>query len=190
MACKIAKLKPIFKKGSKTDPKNYRPILLLPLVSKIFEKIIHDQTIAYLNENNILFRYQSGFRKNHSTDFALSFLSDKILKSFGRGLYTGMILIDLQKAFDTINHDILLKKMDCVGFVPNVIKWFECYLSKRTFVVNINDKFSNPGNLLCGVPQGSILGPMLFLLYVNDMKQAIQSELFLYADNSCIFFST
>ena len=114
--CKLAKLKPLYKKGSKTDPKNYRPISLLPIVSKIIEKIIHDQTMEYLTDNKILYRYQSGFRKNHSTDTCLSYLTDKILTGFDSGLLTGKIFIDLQKTFDTINNDILLKKMSLTGF--------------------------------------------------------------------------
>ena len=105
-ACKIAKLKPLFKKGSKTNPSNYRPISLLPLISKVIEKLIHEQTSTFLSKNEILYNYQSGFRKNHSTDSFLTFLYDKILKGFDEGLMTGMILIDLQKAFDTIDHDI------------------------------------------------------------------------------------
>ena len=139
-----------------------------------------------LSKNDVLFKYQSGFRTNHSTDFALSFLSDKILRGFDNGFLTGMILIDLQKAFDTIDHEILFQKMTHIGFSMEVIKWFKSYLSKRTFAVSINDKTSSYGDLKCGVPQGSILGPLLFLLYVNDMKQAIKGDLLLYADDSCI----
>ena len=186
--CKIAKLKPIFKKGTITDPKNYRPISLLPLLSKVIEKVVHDQTQDFLSENKLLFEYQSGFRTNHSTEFALTFLSDKILQGFDNGLLTGMILIDLQKAFDTIDHEILFQKMVQIKFSKEVISWFKCYLSNRTFLVSINDKLSNRGYLKCGVPQGSILGPLLFLLYVNDMKQAIKSDLLLYADDSCILY--
>ena len=111
--CKIAKIKPIFKKGSKTDPGNYRPISLLPLISKIFERVIHDQLQSYLNDKKILYKLQSGFRPNFSTDSCLSYLHDKILKGFDCGKYTGMILIDLQKAFDTIDHEILLNKLGC-----------------------------------------------------------------------------
>ena len=140
--CKLAKLKPLYKKGSKTDPKNYRPISLLPIVSKIIEKIIHDQTMEYLTDNKILYRYQSGFRKNHSTDTCLSYLTDKILTGFDSGLLTGMILIDLQKAFDTINHDILLKKMSLAGFSCQSITWFKSYLSSRRFQVIIKNKYS------------------------------------------------
>ena len=97
------------------DPSNYRPILLLRLISKIFEKAVHDQMIDYLAQYNILYKYQSGFRTKHSTDLCLSYLNDKILKGFDNGLFTGMILIDLQKAFDTIDHNILLEKLKATG---------------------------------------------------------------------------
>ena len=160
--CKIAKLKPLYKKDSKTDPKSYRPVSLLPLVSKVIEKVIHNQTEIFLNKNKILYKYQSGFRKSFSTNSCLTLLTDKINKGFESGKYTGLILIDLQKAFDTIDHEILLKKMGCIGFSEKVISWFESYLSGRTFKVNIDKKFSDPGNLTCGIPQGSILGPLLF----------------------------
>ena len=167
--CKIAKLKPLFKKGLKTDPQNYRPISLLPLVSKIIEKVIHDQTQRFLDKNDIIYRYQSGFRKFFSTDSCLSYLNNKIATGFESGLYTGMILIDLQKAFDTVNHDILLKKMEFIGFSEETTKWFKSYLSNRKLKVHIKNTFSEPGNLLCEVPPESILGPFLFLLYINDM---------------------
>ena len=115
--CKVAKIKPLYKKGTKTDPNNFRPISLLPIISKIIEKVLHDQTMNYLTENNVLYRYQSGFCKNQSTDTSLANLTDKILTGFDSGLLTGMILIDLQKAFDTINHDILLKKCLLLDFL-------------------------------------------------------------------------
>ena len=187
--CKFAKLKPLFKKGSKTEAKNYRPISLLPLISKIIEKVIHDQTINFLDKNKIIYKYQSGFRTNHSTNTCLSYLSNKVVKGFDQGMITGMILIDLQKAFDTIDHGILLQKMEYLGFSTATIKWFESYLANRIFKVNVGDEYSSPGDLLCGVPQGSILGPLLFLLYVNDMPQSVSCDLLLYADDSCLIFT-
>ena len=162
--CKIVKLKPLFKKGSKAAPKNYCPISLLPLVSKIIEKVIHDQTQSFLDKNDIIYRYQSGFRKFFSTNSCLSRLDNKIATGFESGLYISMILIDLQKAFDTVNHDILLKKMEFIGFSEETTKWFKSYLSNRKFKVHSKNTFSEPGN-----PQVSILGPLLFLLYINDM---------------------
>ena len=119
--CEIAKLKPLFKKGATTLPKNYRPISLLPLMSKVIEKVIHDQTPIFLDENKILYRFQSGFRKHFSTDSCLSYLNNKIATGFESGLHTGMILIDLQKAFDTISHEILINKMEFLGFSKNMI---------------------------------------------------------------------
>ena len=106
--CKVAKIKPLYKKGLKTDPKNFRPISLLPLISKIIEQIIHNQTMNLLSDNNVIYKYQSGFRKFHSTDTCLSYLHDKITKGLDSVLLTGMVLIDLQKAFDTIDHNILI----------------------------------------------------------------------------------
>ena len=187
--CKIAKLKPMFKKGSTTEPKNYRPISLLPLISKLIERVIHDQIQKYLSNQEILYKYQSGFRSGHSTDTCLSYLNDKILKSFDEGKITGMILIDLQKAFDTINHKILLDKLVYLGFSKTAILWLKSYISNRSFIVNVENDYSDPGDLNCGVPQGSILGPLLFLLYVNDMPQAIECDLLLYADDSVLIFT-
>ena len=172
--CKIAKLKPLYKKEAKTKPKNYRPISLLPLLLKIIERIIHNQTQEFLDKNNILYKYQSGFRKHHSTDTCLSYLTDKVKIGFEEGLLTGMVLIDLQKAFDTIDHSILLEKMSCLGFAGKTIAWYKSYLTNRSFIVNVGKEFSSPGKLSCGVPQGSILG--------------LNSELLLYADDTCLIY--
>ena len=110
--CQVAKRKPLYKKGSITLPRKYQPISTLPLISKIIEKMIHDQTQVFLDENKILYRFQSGFRKNFSSDSCLSYLNNKTATGFESGLYTGMMLIDLKKAFDAINHEILIIKME------------------------------------------------------------------------------
>ena len=166
----------------------YRPISLLPVISKILEKVIYDQIIEFVTKKNILYKFQSGFRKFHSTDSCLSYLQDKVAKGFDSGLLTGMILIDLQKAFDTIDHKILIEKTKCMGFSNDVIKWFESYLSKRMFSVHVGKSFSDKALISCGVSQGSILGPLLFLLYVNDMVQAVNCDLLLYADDMGLIF--
>jgi len=144
--------------------------------------------MKFVTERNILYKFQSGFRKFHSTDSCLSFLQDKIAKGFDSGLLTGMILIDLQKAFDTIDHEILVSKMEHMGFSVETRKWFKSYLCNRVFCVNIEGTFSSKAAITCGVPQGSISGPLLFLLYVNDMVQAVECDLLLYPDDSGLVF--
>ena len=159
---------------------------MLPLVSKVIEKVIHDQTSTFLNSKKLLYTYQSGFRKKHSTHFCFSYLNDKILKNFEKGLMTGMILTDLQKAFDTIDHDLFLQKVYALDFLKHTVNWFQSYFSNRSFLVNLGNNFSHPASVSCSVLQGSILGPLLFLIYVNDMSQAIECDLFLYADDTCL----
>ena len=159
---------------------------MLPLISRVIEKVIHDQTSTFLNSKQLLYPYQFGFRKKHSTDFCISYLNGKILKGFDKGLITGMILIDLQKAFDTIDHDVILQKLYSISFSKHAVNWFQSYLSNRSFLVNLGNNFSQPASVSCGVPQGSILGPLLFLIYVNDMSQAVKCDLFLYADDTCL----
>ena len=148
--CKIAKLKPLYKKGSKANLENLRPISLLPLISKVIERIVYDQVNNFLLQNNILYNYQPGFRKNHSTDLCLSFLHSKLLKGFDKGLFTGIILIDPQKAFYTINHEIILGKLH---LSEKAVAWFKSYLSDRAFKVNTNNHFSDLSKISCGVPQ-------------------------------------
>ena len=128
IAYKVTKLKPIFKNGNKTDSSNCRPISLLTSILKVIERVIHDQTNAFLSDEDILHDHQSGFRGNHSTNLCLSILTDKVLKEFGEGLLTGMILIDLQKTFDTMDHEILLQKLKAVKFSESIIIWFKNYI--------------------------------------------------------------
>ena len=131
---------------------------------KVIGKVAHEQTTKFLSDNNIFCKYQSGFRNNHSTDLFPSFFNDKILKGFDNEVYTGMILIDLQKTFDTINHKILPDKLLAIGFSKNTINWYECYLAECHFTVEVANQVSKFSKISCGVLQGSILGPLLFLI--------------------------
>ena len=186
---KIARVKPLYKKNSNLDVGNYRPVSILSVVSKILEKAIYIQLEAYLVKNNIIYNYQSGFRSSFSTDTCLIYLLDHIKMKNAEGLYTGMILLDLQKAFDTVDHKILCNKLQLMGIRST--KWFESYLGNRSQLVNIGKVHSDTAAVTCGVPQGSILGPLLFLCYVNDMVISVDPDckLLLYADDSTILFS-
>ena len=133
-------------------------------------------------------KYQSGFRRYYSPDTFLSYLNNKIQNGFEKGLLTEMILINLQKPFDTIDHDILLEKMTRLEFSDSTISWFRSYLTNRYFSVSVGKELSAPGKLISGVPQGSILGPLLFLLYVNHMPMAVNCDLLLYFYDTCLLF--
>ena len=145
--------------------------------------------IEYLDSNRLLYELQSGFRSSFSTDSCLIHLSDFIRKQQDKGYYTGMVILDLQKAFDTVNHKIVLKKLRAMGVGEIAVQWFNSYLGGRQQLVNIADTNSDFRNVLCGVPQGSILGSLLLLVYVNDMKAAVKCKLLLYADDSALLVS-
>ena len=170
---KKARVVPIFKKNNKTEAGNYRPVSILSVVSKIFERIVFDQLQGYLRNESLLYEFQSGFRPSFSTDSCLIHLSDYIRKEWDKGNYTGMVVLDLQKSFDTVDHTILLNKLKALGMAANSVKWFDSYLGGRNQVVDIGGVLSSPKQVTCGVPQGSILGPLLFLIYVNDMAAAV-----------------
>ena len=183
---KSAKVVPIHKKDSKQDVSNYRPISILSSTSKIMEKIIYDQVESYLIKNNVLYEFQSGFRQNFSTDTCLIHLNDFIKSEISLGRYVGMILIDLRKAFDTVNHSIMCQKLEAIGFDNLTVKWFQSYLQNRTQLVSVNGVSSDKLNISCGVPQGSVLGPLLFNLYINDMETSVTCKLMLYADDAAL----
>ncbi|KAJ8046701.1 RNA-directed DNA polymerase from mobile element jockey [Holothuria leucospilota] len=184
---KYARVKPLFKKQSRLDVSNYRPISILSVASKLLEKAIFTQMEKYLKENNILYGFQSGFRGGFSTETCLVHLSDYIRSQSSLGNYTGMVLIDLQKAFDTVDHNILCSKLRAMGF--SNVDWFKSYLGGRRQLVSVNGVNSDPTIITCGVPQGSILGPLLFLCYVNDMPISVNCKLLLYADDSALIVS-
>lgn len=161
---KLARVTPIFKKGKRDDPHNYRPISIIPTVAKIFEKTIYDQLCDYLNDNNLLTHCQSGFRSLHSTLTALIEATNSWSVNIDNGLVNGVIFIDLEKAFDTIDHTILVRKLRKYGVDSGSLKWFESYLCDRNQKCSANGHLSNTTPVSCGVPQGSNLGPLLFLV--------------------------
>ena len=183
---KLAKVTPLFKKNSRLEVGNYRPVSILTITSKILEKCVYDQIEEYLQEHNLIYEFQSGFRKGYSTDTCLIYLNDYIKQQMDNGLYTGMALLDVQKAFDCVDHHILCQKLEHMGIESS---WFQSYLSNRKQIVTLGEAISNTCNVNCGVPQGSLLGPLLFLIYSNDMKAAVKCKLLLYADDSVLLVS-
>jgi hypothetical protein len=187
---KIAKVCPVFKNGEKSLFSNYRPISILPSFSKIYEKIISLRLMSFLEDKHILVDNQFGFRKNRSTFMAIMEMFDRISSAVDNGEYSVGIFIDLSKAFDTINHSILLEKLHHYGIRGIALDWFRSYLQSRQQYVFLNGVSSSLKYIDCGVPQGSILGPLLFILYINDIINCSDIlRLILFADDTNIFYS-
>ena len=187
---KLAKVTPVFKKGSTQDKDNYRPIGFLSVFSKIFEKVMYERLYAYLQCHNILYSLQFGFRQKCPANHAPISIAESIRCSVDNKEFDCGIFIDLKKAFDTVNHSILLLKLHHYGVRGKAYEWFQSYLSNRKQFVCVHGHDSDSLPLTCGVPQGSILGPLLFLLYVNDLPNASSLRTFhLFADDTNIYYS-
>ena len=186
---KIANVTPVFKKGDKQSYKNYRPISLLPICGKMFEKIIFNNLYPYLNENNFITKKQSGFRPGDSTTNQLLLLVDEIHQAFENrnSLEVRAVFPDISKAFDKVWHDGLIFKLKQNGISGSLLKLFENYLHDRKQRVVLNGSFSEYSNIESGVPQGSVLGPLLFLIYINDLETNINSNIRFFADDTMLF---
>ena len=167
---------------------NYRPVSLLPSIFKVLEKVAFDQLYRYFQDNNLFYPSQYVFRREHSTEFATLELTDIILQDIDARHLSLTVFMDLSKAFDTLDHSILLTKLKYYGIQENELMWFSSYLTNRQQYVELNGISSDLKPLFTGVPQGSILGPLLFWIYMNDIQQSSQYfKYILYADDTTSF---
>ena len=188
---KVAKVVPVFKnKGDYLQVSNYRPISLLSNINKVFEKLVYSRVYSFLDLHNVIYDLQFGFRAGHSTNHALISLTEKVREALDSSNFACGIFIDLQKAFDTVHHDILLSKLNHYGIRGIANNWFRSYLLNRQQFVSINGFDSSMKTMDYGVPQGSVLGPLLFLIYINDLNNAIKFCItHHFADDTSLLYS-
>ena len=186
---KLAKVVPIFKARNTSAINNYRPISV-SFFSNLSEKIVYNHVLDFIDDNNVLYDYQYGFRHSHYTQQVIITFIDRITKSLDKGDIAITILLNLKRAFDTVDHRIFLRKLFAYGIRGTLLKWFESCLTGRTQYVAFNGTYSDIHFVKCGVPQGSILGPLLFILYMDDIC-SVSKLLFtiLYADDTCVMLS-
>ena len=183
---KTAKVTPLHKKGDRDIVENFRSISILSQIYKIFEKLIHARLMTFLNKHNILSNNQFGFRKGHNTSHAINHLNEQVIKNLEQKKVCALLFIDLKAAFDTVNHNILIQKLEHLGIRGNILRLLSSYLVNRKQFIKSGDIESSILLVLCGVPQGSVLGPLLFIIYINDIPDSCALECSLYADDAAL----
>ena len=184
---KIARVTPIYKNGDRADKSNYRPISVLPVISRLFEILVTNQVYKHMEENGLFSSGQSAYSRLHSTVTHLLKNTDDWYDGLDLGRLVGLVFIDLKKAFDTVDHEILCQKLVHYGVQHRELVWFRSYLCNRKQFCRVNGISSKTQGIDVGVPQGSCLGPHLFLIYINDLPQAVQnSTVSMYADDTSL----
>ena len=186
---KTAHVAPIFKKGDPLTPSNYRPVSLTSIPCKLLEHIVHSNVITHMLENKILCDNQHGFRKKRSCETQLVSFIDDLAVNLDKNIMTDLVLLDFAKAFDKVNHSSLIKKMVHYGVNPTTTRWVENFLKDRSQNVLLEGLLSEPAPVLSGVPQGTVLGPLLFLIYINDLPKYVSpgTEVRLFADAIAVY---
>lgn len=186
---KLARVMPSFKKDDKAIPSNYRPIALLSCLGKVMERVVYKYIYNYVINNKLIYEYQSGFLRGHSTVYQLLEIYHNVCKKLDERMSTVIIFCDISKAFDKVWHKGLIKKLRSYGISGDVLKFIEDYVKNRTQIVFVNNQISDPGTVTAGVPQGSVLGPLLFLLYINDIADSLNNLARLFADDTSLSYS-
>lgn len=187
---KHARVIPLYKAKSNKEKNNFRPISILPLLSKLIEKLMKNRAVQFINDSNILYNYQFGFREGRNTSDAVLHYVDECVTALDNKSFTISVFLDFSKAFDTVNRDILLRKMDRLGFRGNVNNFFKTYLTDRSMYVSVNGCDSTTGTVNIGVPQGSVSASWLFTLYINDMHRCSRRLKFIhFADDTTIYMT-
>ena len=187
---KVAIIKPIYKGKSKTEIVNYRPVSLLPVISKVLEKVIQTRIMNFFLRNKVLSEGQYGFRKGRSTSDAILDFTGNILENMNKGFYTLSLFLDMSKAFDSIKHDTLLKKLEFYGIRGKVLSWFRSYLSNRHIQVKYKSYLSERYDMSYGTPQGSVLGPLMYIVLANDIAKSLKfCSCVTFADDTTVFAS-